>query len=101
MGSFRQLKSESENMHFNAFHHIGKVILHSFEKDEIADGELWSRLKRTQLSFNSGGLVIANGHLWLNIFWIVTKERAIEAHTMWSLLIVTCFYDYTNFSSNE
>jgi hypothetical protein len=42
--------------------------------------ELWSKYIKTQPSPNKGGLVVANDHLWWNVFCILIEERAIEAH---------------------
>ncbi len=80
MANHRWQRSGSESMGFNVFFDVMKVILYSFDVDKIIDLELCNRLGGTQRSPNKGGLAITNDHLGWNIFHILTKEHAIEAH---------------------
>ncbi len=84
-------------MGFSVFHDVVKVILYSFDVDEIVDVEFWSIFGGAQPSQNKGGSIIANDHLRWNIFHNLTKERAIEAH-LWRPLIFSSFYNGANSS---
>jgi hypothetical protein len=50
-------------MGFSIFHNVVKVLLYSFDVDEIKDVELWSRFGGAQPSPNIGGSAITNDHL--------------------------------------
>ncbi len=50
-------------MGFSVFHDVVKVMLYSFDVDEIKDVELWTKFGETQPSPNRGGSVVANDHL--------------------------------------
>jgi hypothetical protein len=63
MGNHRWEKNGSESVGFSVFCDVVKVILYSFDVDEIKDVELWSKYIKTQPSPNKGGLVVANDHL--------------------------------------
>jgi hypothetical protein len=63
MGNHRQETNGNESMGFSVFHDVVKVMLYSFDVDEIKDVELWTKFGETQPSPNRGGSVVANDHL--------------------------------------
>jgi hypothetical protein len=65
---------------FSVLHDVVKVILYSFDVDEIVDVEFWNRFGGAQPSPNRKGSIVANDHLRWNLFHNLTKGHAIEAH---------------------
>jgi hypothetical protein len=63
MGNHRRETNESESMGFSVLCDVIKVILYSFDVDEIKDVEFWNRFREAQPSPNRRGSAIANDHL--------------------------------------